>query len=218
MELQETIKKRQSIRRYKDQEVKQEDLLAILNAGRLAPSGKNSQNWHFLVIRDRGLMEKIAQTTLEKNEEIAASMDLIDPEKGDRFRKFVKNFTLFYLNAPVLLVVYSTTYYPSGYHELSFIGAPAEVLGDLLARGPGFQSLGAAMENMSLAAVDLGYGTCWMTSQNYAAKEIEALLKQEIGFEKEGYSLACMLSIGVPEENQKSPPRKPLEELCTFIG
>lgn len=218
MEFQDTIKKRQSIRRYKEQEVRQEDLLAILDAGRLAPSGKNSQNWHFLVIRDRGLMEKIAQTTLEKNEEIASAMDLIDPERGDRFRKFVKNFTLFYLNAPVLLVVYSTTYYPSGYHELSFIGAPAGVLGDLLARGPGFQSLGAAMENMSLAAVDLGYGTCWMTSQNYAAKEIEALLKQEIGFEKEGYFLACMLSIGVPEENQKSPPRKPLEELCTFVG
>lgn len=218
MELKEAIKKRQSIRRYKDLDVRQEDLLAILEAGRLAPSGKNSQNWHFLVIRDRGLMEKIAQVTLQKNEDIASAMDRIDPEKGDRFRKFVRNFTLFYRNAPVLLVVYSATYYPSGYHELALIEAPAKQLADLLARGPGFQSLGAAMENISLAAVDLGYGTCWITSQNYAAKEIETLLLQEIGFAKEGYSLACMLSIGVPEENQKSPPRKPLEELCTFIG
>lgn len=218
MELRETIQKRQSIRRYKNQEVRQEDLLAILDTGRLAPSGKNCQNWQFIVIRDRALMEKIAQVTVAKNEEISSFMDLKDPERGQRFRKFVKNFTLFYLQAPVLLVVYSTTYYPSGYHELAFIDAPAEQLEDLLARGPGFQSLGAAMENISLAAVDLGYGTCWMTSQNYAAKEIESLLKQEIGFEKEGYSLACMLSIGVPEENQKSPPRKPLEEICTFVG
>ena len=218
MELRETIHKRQSIRRYKNQDVRQEDLLAILDAGRLAPSGKNSQNWHFIVIRDRDLMEQIAQVILSKNEGISAAMERKDPEKGEKFRKFVKNFTLFYLQAPVLLVVYSATYYPSGYHELAFIDAPAEQLEDLLARNPGFQSLGAALENMSLAAVDLGYGTCWMTSQNYAAKEIEALLKQEIGFEKDGYSLACMLSIGVPEDNQKSPPRKPLEEICTFVG
>lgn len=218
MEFRETVQKRQSIRRYKSQEVRQEDLLAILDAGRLAPSGKNSQNWHFIVIRDRDLMEQIAQVILSKNEEISAAMERKDPEKGEKFRKFVKNFTLFYLQAPVLLVVYSATYHPSGYHELAFIDAPAEQLEDLLARSPGFQSLGAALENMSLAAVDLGYGTCWMTSQNYAAKEIEALLKQEIGFEKDGYSLACMLSIGVPEDNQKSPPRKPLEEICTFVG
>ena len=44
--------------------------------------------------------------------------------------------------------------------------------------------------------------------------EIEEL----IGFEKEGYELMSMISLGVAEDDTpKQPPRKPLEEVVTFI-
>ena len=79
------------------------------------------------------------------------------------------------------------------------------------------QSLGAALENFTLTAIDLGYGSCWLTSANYVAAEIEALLKTEAGFEKEGFYMAAMMALGVPEDNPKSPPKKPLEEIYTFI-
>lgn len=217
MELKEIINKRQSVRKYTEQDVKQEDIERIIDSARVAPSGKNCQNWHFVVIRSKDMKEKIGRAIIDKNEEIAKIMDKKDEEKGLRFRKFAKNFTLFFLNAPVLIVVYATTYYPSGYHELTFAEYPKEDIDKLFIRNPGMQNIGAAVENMTLTAIDLGYGSCWMTGQNYAADEIEAVIKQETGFEKEGYFLSCMLAIGVPQEGLKSPAKKELSEICTFI-
>ena len=40
---------RRSIRQYKDEPVKPEDLEVILNCGRLAPTGVNRQAWKFIV-------------------------------------------------------------------------------------------------------------------------------------------------------------------------
>lgn len=218
MELQEILYKRQSIRRYKDVDVPEEDIAKIVKAAGTAPSGKNIQNWHFVAIKNKDLMNKIGHTMVAKNEEIALEMDKRDIDRGTKFRKFAKNFTLFFLKSPVLVVVYTTTYYPSGYHELTFIDAPKVVTDDiLLCRNSGMQSLGAAIENFTLSAIDLGYGTCWLTSANYAAAEIEQLLKDEIGFEKEGYFMGAMLTLGVPEDNQKSPKKKALEEIYTFV-
>lgn len=217
MELRDAIYKRQSIRKYTEQDVRQEDLEKILDAGRMAPSGKNSQNWHFVVVRDKELKEKIAQAILDKNEVIAKKLDEKDPEKGLRFRKSAKNFSLFFLDAPVLILVYATVYYCTGYNEYKFAEFPQEYIDKLCLRNPGMQNIGAAVQSMALAAVDLGYGSCWMTGQNYAAEEIEAVIKEETGFEKEGYFLACMLPIGVPREGAKSPGRKEFNEICTYV-
>lgn len=218
MEFQEVINRRQSIRRYKEGDIPEEDLRQIFTAAGTAPSGKNSQNWHFIAIKNKDLIGKIRDVILAKNEAICQEMDLLDKEKGDRFRKFVRNFTLFFMNAPVLTVVYGSVYKPSGYHELRFIDAPLQVLDDLVNfRNPGMQSIGAAMENLTLKAIDLGYGSCWLTSANYAATEIQALLKEEIGFEKDGFFMVAMITVGIPADNQKSPPKRPVEEILTLI-
>ena len=50
------------------------------------------------------------------------------------------------------------------------------------------QGIGAAVENILLAATEMGYGTCYMTGPTHAKKEIEEL----IGFEKEGYELMIL--------------------------
>jgi nitroreductase len=218
MELQSIIEKRQSIRHYKEEDIPEAHIREIVKAAALAPSGKNSQNWHFIAIKNRTLIDKIAKAIFDKNELICLEMDKVDTAKGDRFRKFCKNLTLFFTKAPVLTVVYTTVYYPSGYHEYELINADPSILSDLVDhKSPGMQSLGAAVENFTLKAIDLGYGTCWLTSANYASGEIEALLKEEIGFEKEGYYMACMIAMGVPEDNPKSPAKKPIEEVYTFV-
>lgn len=218
MELQDILYQRHSIRHFREGDVPDEDIEKIVKAAGTAPSGKNIQNWHFVAIKNKSLIEKIGQVLTEKNEEIALEMDKKDLEKGNKFRKFVKNFTLFFLKAPVLVVVYTTPYYPSGYHELTFAGADREVLDDIVyQRSPGMQSLGAALENFTLSAIDLGYGSCWLTSANYAASEIEALIKNESGFEKEGFFMGAMMALGIPEENPKSPAKKPLSEIFTLI-
>lgn len=44
------IEDRRSIRKYKDTKVSKEQILDILNAGRLAPSAKNRQPWYFIKV------------------------------------------------------------------------------------------------------------------------------------------------------------------------
>ncbi len=54
----ESILKRRSIRRYKDEPVEPALVDQILEAAFSAPSSNNEQPWHFIVIRDR---DKLAQ-------------------------------------------------------------------------------------------------------------------------------------------------------------
>jgi Nitroreductase len=53
----ETIKSRRSIRKYQNEQIKQEELNIILEAGIYAPTGHNDQPWHFTVIQDKELIE-----------------------------------------------------------------------------------------------------------------------------------------------------------------
>jgi nitroreductase len=217
MEYKELIKKRQSIRRYKLGEVKREDILEMIDAARLAPSGKNIQNWHFLVISDVSKKEKLGEIIYTKNQEIADKMEAVDKDKADRFRKFAKNFTLFFTTAPVVVLVMSKVYIPSGYAEISLFDDKHADLDELMGkRNPGMQSVGACIENFYLRAVDLGYGLCWLTSANYAYKEIEAYIK-DLGFKEEDWFFSALLSIGIPEEDQKSPGKLAVEEIVSWL-
>ncbi len=56
----EAIKSRRSIRSFLDRPIEEEKLLRVLEAGRLAPSAKNLQEWKFVVVRDRELRKKVA--------------------------------------------------------------------------------------------------------------------------------------------------------------
>jgi nitroreductase len=218
MELKEAISKRQSVRSFKACDVPNEDIREMIEAARIAPSGKNMQNWHFVVIKDKELIDKVAEAVRDKNREIAGRMDAVDQTKGDRFRKFADRFTLFFRDAPVLIIVMTQTYIPSGYNEYKSIDADPRLLDDLLGhRNPGMQSLGAAVEHLCLRAVDLGYGCCWLTSANYAAEAIEALVRTDAAFDDETYYMAALLALGVTEGEPKSPGRKSLEEIYTLI-
>jgi nitroreductase len=52
MEVREAIEKRNSIRSYQDKAVPEEKLRRVLEAARLAPSGRNCQDWKFIIVRD----------------------------------------------------------------------------------------------------------------------------------------------------------------------
>ena len=57
------IRTRREIRDYLDRPIPQDCIDEILEAGRLAPSSKNSQPWHFIVVRDRGTLSRISDLT-----------------------------------------------------------------------------------------------------------------------------------------------------------
>lgn len=217
MEFQKVIETRQSIRRFKDRDVPASDIGEIVKAAGMAPSGKNVQCWHFVAVKNQELKDKIAAAIEQKNAEIAEKLEPMDAEKASRFRKFFQSATLFCTKSPVLIVVYSSLYEPSGAKEIEMAGSYEDLLYHLYAlTNPGMQSLGAGMENLALKATDLGYGTCWLTSANYASPEIAEVLKEEIGFAKEGWFVAALMALGVPEPGQKSPKKKSVEEILTL--
>jgi len=60
----DAIRRRRSIRAYKDQPIEEEKLQLLLEAARLAPSSSNSQPWHFIVVRRKDLIESLSQSVL----------------------------------------------------------------------------------------------------------------------------------------------------------
>ena len=57
------IRTRREVRDYLDKPIPEHTLQKILEAGRLAPSSKNSQPWHFIVIRDKETLRKLSELT-----------------------------------------------------------------------------------------------------------------------------------------------------------
>ncbi len=60
MDVMEAVKTRRSIRNYKDTEIEEDKLEKILEAGRLAPSANDLQEWKFIVVKDKDTREKLA--------------------------------------------------------------------------------------------------------------------------------------------------------------
>ena len=52
---------RRSIRRFSDQKINEEQITALMTAAMYAPSAVNKQPWHFVVIDDAVLMDKIME-------------------------------------------------------------------------------------------------------------------------------------------------------------
>lgn len=61
MDVYETIRTRKSVRSYKELPVEDEKLGRILSAARLAPSANNKQEWRFVVVREKTLIQRLAQ-------------------------------------------------------------------------------------------------------------------------------------------------------------
>jgi nitroreductase len=74
LEIFDTIKKRRSIRKYKENSVEKERLLRVLEAARLAPSAMNRQPYAFVVITEK---EKIEQLSSACNQEWNAPIMIV---------------------------------------------------------------------------------------------------------------------------------------------
>jgi nitroreductase len=66
MSVLEVIQKRRSLRKYKGDSIPEDVLQRVLEAVRLAPSGKNYQPWKFIIVQDKELKEKLAQASAEQ--------------------------------------------------------------------------------------------------------------------------------------------------------
>lgn len=207
----EFIYKRHSVRKFTEEQIPAQTIKELIKAATYAPSGKNQQNWHFVVISNKEKIAEIARIVERKNEEMCGY--LRDEAKIKGLKAMVHYQTVF-KGAPVLILVYAGPYETIADMLLADgVMRPNEI--EKYAKpNPGIQNIAAALENLLLAAASQGYGTCWMTGPTYADEEIS----EYIGFKKDGYFLAAMTPLGVPASDKlSSPPRKSVEEVVTFI-
>lgn len=70
-EVLQNILTRRSVRKFKEEQVKDEELELILKAGAYAPSGMNKQSWQFTVVNSKEkieLLEKVVREALGRDE------------------------------------------------------------------------------------------------------------------------------------------------------
>ena len=59
MELYEGLLSRRSIRKYTGEKIEEEKIMSIVKAGMYAPSANNTRPWHFIIVDEKEIMNKI---------------------------------------------------------------------------------------------------------------------------------------------------------------
>jgi nitroreductase len=57
----ETIRKRRSIRKFEHQDIPKETIQDLLTAAFFSPSSSNRRPWHFVLVSDKGVIEKLSR-------------------------------------------------------------------------------------------------------------------------------------------------------------
>lgn len=187
----EAIAARRSIRKFKDIDVPEEALNTILTAAIQAPSGKNQQPWRFIVVKSdkRAEMMQVMRTGI-------ANMRAQGENMGS------SEWTAKVMDqAPVTIFVFDPDgLYPWMPHSVD------QNFSDVV----NIQSIGAAIQNMLLAAQDLGLGSLWICDVFYAYQELCAWLGEK------GAMIAA-ISFGYADESPAPRPRKPFGEVVRYL-
>ncbi|GLI56764.1 nitroreductase [Propionigenium maris DSM 9537] len=183
----EVISKRRSIRKFKDLPLPEETLNIILKAATQAPSGKNRQPWKFILVREDKRREMVDTMRRGISKMKESGMDVGSSERSADIME----------EAPVTIFIFNpygkAPWLPHSVRE-SF-----ENLVDI-------QSAGAAIQNMLLAAQELGVGSLWICNIFYAYEELCTWLGEE-------GEMVAAVSLGYPDEAPDARPRKPLEDV-----
>lgn len=188
---------RRSIRKFKPQAVSKEQITAIIEAGILAPSSKNRQPWHFIVVSGRS--KEAALRAMERGLQREKRRPFL-PDSADCL--FDAEHTLKVMRqAPVLIFVVNTLGADLR-KQLSVDERVYEICNT--------QSIGAALENMSLTAVELGLGSLWICNTFFAFEELAAHLHID-------GTLYAALAVGYPDELPAPRPRKSIDEVTRWL-
>jgi nitroreductase len=172
MEYQELLKlvqQRRSIRAFTDEPVPDELVDQVIEAGRWAPSGTNSQPWEFVVVRDQAMKDRIAGLVkpllyLAHEAEMTRPEDMRWPSAARPVED------PFWKNTPVLIVVCGDQRTKKSYPLFA-----------QLSRGDSIfvSSLASAFLYMTLAATSLGLGSHWASATSHPS--VMPLIMEALG-------------------------------------
>jgi nitroreductase len=151
----EAINNRRSIRKYKPDPVDDKTIEVLIDAARKAPSWGNSQCWHFIVVSNQEVKEKLADTLFgvtDRPNSVVASLK----------------------QAPVTIAICAELKKSGTYHR-----EPAEYATD---KGEYWYMFDTALatENLALTAHSMGLGT--VIAGAFDAKAAAGILKVPAGF------------------------------------
>ncbi|HIQ81114.1 MAG TPA: nitroreductase family protein [Candidatus Scatavimonas merdigallinarum] len=189
---------RRSIRKYKEQDVPKDIIEKILQAGILAPSSKNRQPWRFIVMTGatKADMVSVMRCGIEREKQAPLLPDSSKYISGAEYTAKIMQ------QAPVTIFIVN----PLG-ADLQKQLTPEERIYEIC----NAQSVGAAIENMALAATGLGLGSLWICDTYFAYPE----LKEWLGIDGE---IFAALIVGYADEEPAARPRKTLEEVTEWRG
>jgi len=87
MDIWEGIRTKHTVRTFTDQPIDDETARRILDAGRRAPSGFNSQPWYFIAVRDRAMLQELSTIGRSTRHVAGAAMCVVilSPDRETRF-------------------------------------------------------------------------------------------------------------------------------------
>lgn len=129
---------RRSIRTYKEEQISDEQLNAVLEAAKYAPSGGNSQTSRFTVVQNKEKLEELNSLVRESFKRLKVDEKTYRSKKSGKIAAENDKYK-FYYNAPTLIIV-------SNDREYSNCMADSAI----------------ALENILLSAHSLGLGACFI--------------------------------------------------------
>jgi nitroreductase len=205
MDLMEAIRNRRSIRKFLPDPVDENDLKEIVQAGTLAPNAENDQMWHFVAVTNKDVIRQIGDVVSARVDMIDTACRRLGYEEYGRH----KYFLVFFKDAPAIITAFSRSAINATDRALNVLNMELKTPIPIC---PGEQSMGAAVQNMSLVAHAKGYGTTCMYGPVLAYREIAELLNVP-----EPWVLSALLPIGRPGQQPKARPRKPMDEVFSLI-
>ena len=184
----DTIMNRRSIRTYQQRIVPEEVIREILVAADWAPSAHNAQPWRFVVLTNDSIKRELAEAMAE-SWAIDMAKEGLRIEPGLR-KVRVERFA----TAPTLILACLTM---DGMNKFS------DQKGQKAERDLAMQSLGAALQNLLLAAYEKGLGACWFCAPGFCKKTVRKVLNIPKDIEPE-----ALIALGYPAENLSTPSRK----------
>jgi nitroreductase len=205
-DFQSLLEKRTSHRKFLQEPVPVEDIRKLINCARLAPSGHNLQPWKFIAVSKKSTISNMVDALESNVQSLYPLLNEEDAKKLEDYRFYINHFK----NAPLVIVVAA--------REKSYMSSKLESKYNLeLLRPEQFNmtllGVGAAVNNLLLAAEAMGYGACWMTEPVvFGQKAIESVLQIE-----EPYKFVSLIAVGKPFKSRKGLEKKDIDELLTII-
>ena len=200
----EAMERRHACKRFDpEKKIPEERLRTILQIGRLSPSSFGMEPWRFLVIRDRGLKERLRplcwnQPQITECSDLVVIKTLVGPlSPGAEYpRKMLSRRDL----PEEKIRAYFKKYDEFATEQFKNGGLACW----------GAKQCYIAAGNMMTGAMAMGIDSCAI--EGYEKEKVEAVLEMDVAKE----SLALMIAFGYRVKEPPAKVRLPLEEIVEF--